>query len=340
MTSQHFPSGVAITSRVQVVSIIAALALVVTLPAWATPGFLFLAGLTLIHALFALSWNLLFGYAGLASFGHAGFFAIGAYLTGAALRYEWLPFPLAIVASMALGAAVAWLIGMIALQRLAGIFLAVLTVALSEILRRIISYVPALGGEDGLSNIPRASFGFGPVAIPLTSSTAYYFFIVFMFVIVTTALWWLVNSRIGRAFKSVRDDAERAAFLGTNVKHYRLMAFMISGAVAALAGSIFAPWTRIVTLEEVHWLMSTQPILSTLLGGTGSFWGPIVGSVAFTVINYSTRTFVGLSEIMVGGILLAIILLAPAGILGLAGQFLRRRTAALDAPAKDAETRS
>src|SRR5690606_18179858 len=112
--------------------------------------------------------------------------------------------------------------------------------------------------------------------------------------------------------------------LGINVKRYRLIAFMLSGAVAALAGSLFAPWTRIVTLEEVHWLMSTQPILSTLLGGTGSFWGPVVGSIVFTVINYSTRTFVGLSEIIVGGTLLAIILIAPTGILGIVEQFRKR----------------
>lgn len=312
------------SSLVQPLSILAGLALVASVPGWAAPGFLFLAGLTLVNAMFALSWNLLFGYIGLASFGHAGFFAIGAYLTGAALRYDWMSFPSAMLASMALGAGVAWLIGMIALQRLAGIFLAVLTVALSEILRRVISYIPALGGEDGLSNIPRPFLGIGPVGIQLTSSTAYYIFLVVMFALVTAGLWWVVNSRIGRAFKSVRDDAERAAFLGINVKRYRLIAFMLSGAVAALAGSLFAPWTRIVTLEEVHWLMSTQPILSTLLGGTGSFWGPVVGSIVFTVINYSTRTFVGLSEIIVGGTLLAIILIAPTGILGIVEQFRKR----------------
>lgn len=315
------------SNLVQPLSILAGLVLVVSVPGWANPGLLFLVGLTLINAMFALSWNLLFGYVGLASFGHAGFFAIGAYLTGAALRYQWMSFPSAMIVSMILGAVVAWLIGMIALQRLAGIFLAVLTVALSEIFRRVISYIPALGGEDGLSNIPRPFLGFGPVGIDLTSSTVYYTFLVVMFVLVTAFLWWLVNSRIGRAFKSVRDDAERAAFLGINVKRYRLLAFMVSGAVAALAGSLFAPWTRIVTLEEVHWLMSTQPILSTLLGGTGSFWGPVVGSVVFTIINYSTRTFVGLSEIIVGGTLLAIILIAPSGILGVVSQIRNRSEA-------------
>ena len=314
------------------------LALTASLPWLTNPGLLFLAGLTLIQAVFALSWNLLFGYAGLASFGHAGFFAVGAYFTGACLRYHLgIPFMLVLLLADVFGAAVAWLIGIVALRRLAGIFLAVLTVALSEVLRLIVGYTRFLGREDGLNNIPRPTIDMGLFVIDLTSSTAYFLFLIVACSLLTGALWWLVHSRYGRVFQTIRQDAERAAFTGTNVAAYRLLAFMISGGVAAMAGGLFAPWTRIVTTDEVNWLMSIQPILNTLLGGVGSFWGPVVGAVGFTIINYSTRTYVGLSEVVVGGILVAVILLAPNGIMGLISglraRAARRRPAAEPAPA-------
>jgi branched-chain amino acid transport system permease protein len=137
-------------------------------------------------------------------------------------------------------------------------------------------------------------------------------------------LWCLVHSRTGRVFLAIKQDAERAAFIGIDVQRYRLLSFMVSGAVAALAGGLFAPWTRIVTLDQVDWLASTQPILNTLLGGAGTFWGPVVGSVAFSLITYWTRTYVGLSEIIVGGTLVLVIIAAPTGIVGLL-QAARRR---------------
>ena len=293
-----------------------AAALLASVPLWAGQGLLFATGLTLIQGVFALSWNFLFSYAGLASFGHAGFFAIGAYLTGALLRdAPAVPFAAALLAATLLGAAAAGVIGLVALKRLAGVFLAVLTVALSEVLRLAISYVPALGGEDGLSNIPRPHVLFG--LIDLSSSAACYWMLLVVGAAVAAALRLLVASRVGRALAAVRQDPERAAFLGIDVWRYRLFAFMVSGGVAALAGGLFAPWTRIVTLDEVQWLNSTQPILNALLGGASAFWGPVVGAFAYMALTYSTRAVLGLSEIVVGGLLLLVILAAPDGLLGL-----------------------
>ena len=298
-----------------------------TVPLWANPGLEFIIGLVLIQALFAMSWNILFGYAGLASFGHAGFFAMGAYTTGALLRYQVaLPFPLMLLLGALIGGAAAWLIGIVALRRLSGIFLAVLTVALSEILRLAISYSIVLGAEDGLSNIPRPTIGLGFALLDLATGHAYYWFLLVTIALATAALWWLLHSRYGRIFQVIREDAERAAFLGTNVAGYRILAFVISGAVAAFAGALYAPWTRIVTLEEVHWLQSLQPMLYTLLGGVGSFWGPAIGAAVFAAIGYYTRTFAGLYEVIVGGLLIAIILVAPSGVVGVYRQ-LRARLA-------------
>lgn len=295
-----------------------AAAVAATVPLWADPGLEFILGLVLVQGLFAMSWNILFGYAGLASFGHAGFYAIGAYFTGALLHYHVpLPFPLMLVLGALCGAAVAWAIGILALRRLSGIFLAVLTVALSEILRLVLGYAKILGAEDGLSNIPRPRIDFGVAVLDLTSAHAYYWFLLAAIALACAALWWLLHSRYGRLFEVIREDAERAAFLGTDVARYRVVAFMVSGGVAALAGALYAPWARVVTLEEVHWLQSLQPMLYTLLGGVGSFWGPAIGAAAFAAINYYTRTLAGLSEVIVGTALLAIILIAPSGIVGL-----------------------
>ena len=290
---------------------------VATVPLWANPGLEFIIGLVLIQALFAMSWNILFGYAGLASFGHAGFFAMGAYTTGALLRYQvGLPFPLMLVLGALIGGAAAWVIGIVALRRLSGIFLAVLTVALSEILRLVISYSKVLGAEDGLSNIPRPKIGLGFAVLDLTSAQAYYWFLLATTMLTTAGLWWLLHGRYGRIFQVIREDAERATFLGTNVAGYRILAFVISGAVAAFSGALYAPWTRIVTLEEVHWLQSLQPMLYTLLGGVGSFWGPAIGAAVFAAIGYYTRTYSGLYEVIVGGMLIVIILVAPSGVVG------------------------
>jgi branched-chain amino acid transport system permease protein len=253
------------------------------------------------------------------SFGHAGFFAIGAYLAALALRHiAGVPFLGVLLVAALLGAAAAWLIGVLALRRMSGVFLAVLTVALAEALRLVIGFSTFLGREDGITDIPRPALDFfGLLRIDLSSSSAYYWFLLVATLLITAFLWWLLHSRFGRTLQTVRQDAERAAFMGTNVARYRLAAFVISGAVAAVAGALYAPWSRIVTVEEVHWLASAQPMLNTLLGGVSSFWGPVVGAGLFAAITYATRTLVGLSELIVGAGLLAIILLAPNGAVGL-----------------------
>jgi branched-chain amino acid transport system permease protein len=222
------------------------------------------------------------------------------------------------------------------MRRMAGIFLAVLTVSLSEVLRIVISYSPRLGREDGLGDIPRPKLGLPFGTIDLAASQNYYWFLLAVVGLVTLVLWWLLNSGIGRVFRSIRQDAERAAFIGVDIARYRLTAFMISGAVAALAGALFAPWTQIVTLADASLLASTQPMLSTLLGGAGTFWGPSIGAVVFIAINYATRTYVGLSEVLVGGILLTVILVAPTGIVGLLAKLADRLTVLPPRPGRTA----
>jgi ABC-type branched-subunit amino acid transport system permease subunit len=288
------------------------------LPWWINAGPLYVVGTVLIQIVFALSWNILFGYTGLVSFGHAGFFAIGAYLTALVLKYvTGVPFLVVLAAAALLGAIAAWGIGVLALRRMTGVFLAVLTVALAEALRLIIGFSSFLGREDGITDIPRPVLDFGLLRIDISSSNAYYWFLLVSTVLLTAFLWWVLHGRFGRTLQTIRQDAERATFMGTNVARYRLAAFVLSGAIAALAGALYAPWSRIVTVEEVTWLASAQPMLNTLLGGVSSFWGPVMGAGLFAAISYATRTLIGLSELIVGTGLLAIILLAPNGAVGL-----------------------
>ena len=277
----------------------------------------FVAGLALIEAVFALSWNLLFNYTGIASFGHAAFFAIGAYVVAVAQRHGWnMPFLLQQGVAFALGGALAFAVGAVALKRASGIHLAILTLAVAEVLRMLIGYSTYLGREDGISGIPRPVLDFGFMSIRLQAANAYYWFIVVTCAMLALCLWWLVSSRYGRVLRSIAQDADRASFVGINVFRFRLMSFTVAGAVAAACGGLSAPWVQIVSPDLSHWLYSAQPMLNTLLGGSALFWGPVIGAFTYAAINYSTRTLAGLSELVIGAILLSIILVAPTGIGG------------------------
>lgn len=280
-------------------------------------GLLFLIGLAMLQAMFALSWNLMFRYAGLASFGHAMFYGIGGYSL-AAITYHGLPVPflLAIPLATAIGAIVAFIVALIVLQRAAGIQLAVLTLALSQLVLLFVSYTDFLGRDDGLSGLSRPVIDFGLFLLDLRPPIAFYYFIMLAFCLVTTGLLWFVSGRVGRGLLAVRIDGERAAFLGIDVRRKRILAFTLAGAIASFSGALAAPWAQIISTDSMSWFNSAQPMLATLLGGAASYWGPVIGAFGLVLVNYSTRTFAGLSELMVGGILLGVVLLAPSGIAG------------------------
>jgi branched-chain amino acid transport system permease protein len=293
-------------------------------PMLVNQGLLFLVGLAVIQSLFALSWNFMFRYGGLASFGHAMFYGAGAY-TVAAILFHKLPIPFlgALAIATAVAGLAAFVVGLIVLKRTTGIQLAVLTLALSQLALLFVSYSNRLGRDDGLSGLSRPRIALGPWVLNLTSLEAYYYFLLAACAAATALLLWFVSGRTGRALLAVRIDGERAAFLGIDVQRRRVQAFTIAGAVAGFAGGLVAPWSQIVSTDSMSWLTSAQPMLATLLGGAGSFWGPVIGAFALTFINYFTRTFVGVSEVMVGGILLLIVLVAPSGIAGLVATLSR-----------------
>jgi branched-chain amino acid transport system permease protein len=308
---------------------IAALVLVamIAVPFFATKGVVFVVGTLALHIVFGLSWNLMFGQTGLVSFGHASFFAIGGYFYAYVMRAMPDLHPLlAFGGAGLLGVAIALLVGMVALRRSHGVYFAILTLALSQIVYLIVSSVSALGREDGFTGIRRPVLDFGVFNIDLSQGDNYYFFIVLCSVMLAALLWWVQHSQTGRVLRSIQQDPERAAFLGINVQANRLAAFAIASGATAFAGALYGPWLQLLTPEVAHWTLSARPILYSLLGGIHSFWGPVVGAVGFSVLEYGTRTLHGFSEIIVGVILLVVVLLFPSGILGGVSALYRRVT--------------
>lgn len=287
------------------------------LPWWADKGLVFLAGIVLVQIVFALSFNLTFGLTGLVSFGQAAFFAAGAYASAWLARTAPdVPFVLTLVFGAAVGAALAFIIGLVALRRASGIYFAILTLALGQLVYTVIGKTTALGREDGLTGIARPRLDFGLFTIDLSAGDAYYYFILAVSIVMIAALWWVWYGSLGRILTAIRQEPERARFLGVNVRRYREYAFLISGAMTALAGAVMAPWGQIITPMIAHWSYSALPILFCLLGGSRQFWGPAVGAIVFAGLEHATRTMIGVADLVVGGALLLVVLAMPGGILG------------------------
>lgn len=294
-----------------------ALTVFATLPFWAGKGLVFLAGIVLLQMVFALAFNLMFGLTGLVSFGQAAFFAAGAYASGWLARMlPDLPFFLTIAFGGAVGAVLSAIIGLVALRRASGIYFAILTLALGQLVYTLIGKTTALGREDGLIGIARPVLDFGVFEINLAAGDNYYFLILTASVVLSAILWWVWHGNLGRILAAIRQEPERVRFLGIDVRRYREYAFIISGTVTALAGALVAPWSQIITPMLAHWSYSALPILFCLLGGRSRFWGPAVGAIVFAGLEHATRTMVGVAELVVGGALLIVVLAMPGGILG------------------------
>lgn len=307
-------------------SLLVLLAVFLLAPFLVHPGLVFIAGFAMIQIVFALSWNILFSYAGLVSFGHAAFFGIGAYVSAAALRYDWdINYLLILPISAILGALAAFLVAIVVLRRANGIQFSVLTLALSQLVVVLIGYSEYLGHDEGISAIPRPVVNLGIATLDMNNPLASYYYVITVGLVTIGLIWLVVHGPLGRTMQAVRIDPERAAFVGIDVWRLRVAAFTLSGGFAAVGGSLLAPWAQIVHPDYVNWLASAQPIFATLLGGVGYFWGPVVGVIGLALLNYGTRTFVGLSEILIGGSLLVVVLLAPQGILGALRDMMRRR---------------
>jgi branched-chain amino acid transport system permease protein len=235
----------------------------------------------LCFALFACAFNLLLGYGGLLSLGHAAFFGGAGYATGYALKFWGLPFELGLLFGVGIAAALGWVIGGLALRR-QGIYLAMITLAMAQMVFFAVLQWGALGGEDGLQRIPRGTLlGW----VDLGNDRALYYLFLALVAAALFVIHRAIHSPFGQVLVAVRDNAPRATSLGYDVKRVQKLAFVLSAALAGLAGAMKAVLFGVVTLADVHWHLSGVVVLMTLLGGLGTVFGPALGACIVVLLE-------------------------------------------------------
>ena len=278
----------------------------------------------LCFAIFACAFNLLLGFTGLLSFGHAAFLGSAAYATGWFVRTLNVTPEVGVIAGMLVAAAIGVVVGAIAIRR-QGIYFAMITLALAQMVYFICLQAPFTHGEDGLQGVPRGKL-FGIWS--LESDTAMYYFVLVAFALVFLFIRRIVQSPFGQVLKAIRENEPRAVSLGYAVDRYKLLAFVLSTALAGLAGSLKTLVLGFATLSDVHWSMSGEVILMTLLGGLGTFFGPVLGSGIVIALQDLLADKVGSwVTVIIGAIFVVCVLAFRRGIVGEFQAFLARRNA-------------
>ena len=271
-------------------------------------------------ALFACAFNLLIGFGGLLSFGHAMFLGSAGYASAHAAKVWGFTPELAILFGTAVALGVAVVAGLLAIRR-QGIYFAMITLALAQMIFFVALQAKFTGGEDGIQSVPRGRL-FG--VIDLTQPMAMYALVTVIFLAGFVLIWRVVHSPFGQVLKAIRENEPRAISLGYDADRYKLMAFVISGSIAGLAGATKAIVFQLASLTDVHWTMSGEVVLMTLLGGLGTIFGPVVGAaVIITMQNYLAQ--LGAWVTVVQGVIFVICVLAfRRGIIGELGSWLKK----------------
>ncbi|MEX0958657.1 MAG: branched-chain amino acid ABC transporter permease [Burkholderiales bacterium] len=267
----------------------------------------------LCFALFACAFNLLLGYTGLLSFGHAAFLGSAAYATGYAMT-QWAITPeLGLVFGTLVAAALGAVFGGLAIRR-QGIYFAMVTLALAQMVYFFCLQVPFTGGEDGLQGVPRgALFGL----LSLRSDMAMYWFVLAVFVAGFLFIYRVIHSPFGQVLKAIRENESRALSLGYDVDRYKLLAFVLSAGIAGLAGATKTLVFGFATLTDVHWATSGEVVLMTLVGGVGTLLGPVIGSVVIVTLQNELADKAGSwVTVILGAIFVVNVLLFRRGIVG------------------------
>jgi branched-chain amino acid transport system permease protein len=271
-------------------------------------------------ALFACAFNLLIGYGGLLSFGHAMFLGTAGYATAHAAKVWGLPPELAIVFGTACAFLLAVVTGLLAIRRL-GIYFAMITLALAQMIFFFYLQSPFTGGEDGIQSVPRGRlFGF----IELSNIWAMYYTTFVVFIAGFLLIYRVIHSPFGQVLKAIRENEARATSLGYDSVRYKFMAFVLSGALAGLAGATKALVFQLASLTDVHWTMSGEVVLMTLLGGLGTIFGPVVG--AFIIIameNYLAQLGAWVTVVQ-GAIFVVCVLTFRRGVVGEIAHFIKK----------------
>jgi branched-chain amino acid transport system permease protein len=267
----------------------------------------------LCFAMFACAYNLLLGFGGMLSFGHAAFFGSAAYATAwLATAHGWGTVP-AILAGVFVSAVLGLIVGAIAIRR-RGIYFAMITLALAQLIYFVCLEAPFTGGENGVQGVPRGSL-LG--LLSLTSDITMYYLVLAAFVAVFVFIRRVVQSPFGQVLKAIRENEPRAISLGFDVNRYKLVAFVLSATLAGLAGSLKALVLGFVTLSDVLQANSGEVILMTLLGGTGTFFGPVIGAaIVVTLQEYLSDMVGGWVTVIIGAVFIVCVLSFRRGIVG------------------------
>jgi branched-chain amino acid transport system permease protein len=234
-------------------------------------------------ALFACAFNLLLGFGGLLSFGHAMFFGTSGYAAAHAAKVWGLTPELSVLFATLCATVLAWVVGLLAIRR-QGIYFAMITLALSQMVYFVYLQTPFTGGEDGIQGVPHGHL-FG--LIDLNNEVAMYIFVLAIFLLGFGLVWRIVHSPFGQVLKAIRENEQRALSLGYDTDRFKLIAFILSGTVAGMAGGTKALVFQLASLTDVHWTMSGEVVLMTLVGGLGTLFGPVIGAaVIVTMQNY------------------------------------------------------
>jgi branched-chain amino acid transport system permease protein len=274
----------------------------------------------LCFALLACSFNLLIGYGGLLSFGHAMFLGTAGYVSAHALKVWGLTPELAILVGTAAAAGLGVITGLIAIRR-QGIYFAMITLALSQLLYFIYLQTPFTHGEDGIQGIPQGRL-FG--LLNLSNPTVLYYVILAGFLIGFLLIFRTINSPFGEVLKAIRENEQRAISLGYKTDQYKLLAFILSGTLAGFAGALKVFVAQNASLTDVHWSMSGEIVLMTLVGGLGTIFGPVVGAFVITAMQQYLAGYGQWVTVIQGVIFVACVLAFRRGIIGEIAHLLRR----------------
>ena len=279
----------------------------------------FLATQIAISALFAVSLNLLLGTTGLVSFGHVAYFGIGSYVCGILMKTYAMPFSIALPAA-ALGAAFGALIFGFFCVRLTKIYFAMLTLAFSQIIWAIcFKWNDVTGGDQGLPNVPYPDFDWMslvPVLGGLRIADQFYVLTLILVMLSLGAMQRIIASPFGLMLTTIRENPERAASIGLNVRSYELAAFVVAGGFAGIAGALFGIFNRGVFADYVYWPKSAEVMIMAILGGIQYFWGPVVGAATLVVLNQQITSYTEYWPLALGTILLLLLFMFPSGIVG------------------------
>jgi branched-chain amino acid transport system permease protein len=296
-----------------------AVALLVVLPAIGSPFLVTQFVRILIYAIFAVSLDLLIGYCGMVSLGHAAFFGVAAYVTAlladkAGIQSIWITLPASVVAA-ALTAAV---IGALTL-RTSGIYFIMATLAFAQMIYFIVQENAFFGGSDGILLLTRFRLGIGSITLlDLGSRVTLYYVVLAVTLLVFVGLWFLVRSPFGRVIQGIRANEQRMRALGYPVARYKFVCFVIAGMLAGLAGHFYVILTSLADPSIVDWLHSVQVLVMLIVGGIGTLVGPAVGALMLIVLIDQTSELTEHWKLIVGALVIAITLFSRGGIVGLA----------------------